>query len=179
VTGLPRLLVVVARLAPKKYGDHISHNVKGAGSSNFQPQILIQCSSAGDDDLYQLLLEFDLSLSHLDDAHEAYKASLSVPTPARKNSKAKTKDKPALVWKVVGRSQERFKAKAGRGHYTIEPAVSHPKKEKFYWARHFVDGKERSLVPRELPTADEAKALALHDYEQGARTSAPKRNPSP
>src|SRR5262249_61977406 len=25
----------VARLAPKKYGDHISHNVKGAGSSNF------------------------------------------------------------------------------------------------------------------------------------------------
>ena len=42
----------VARLAPKKYGDHISHNVKGAGSSNFQPQILIQCSSAGDDEGY-------------------------------------------------------------------------------------------------------------------------------
>src|SRR6266702_379802 len=35
----------VARLAPKKYGDHISHNVKGAGSNNFQPQILIQCST--------------------------------------------------------------------------------------------------------------------------------------
>jgi hypothetical protein len=34
----------VARLAPKKYGDHISHNVKGGGI-NFQPQILIQCSS--------------------------------------------------------------------------------------------------------------------------------------
>ena len=34
----------VARLAPKKYGDHISHNVKG-GINNFQPQILIQCSS--------------------------------------------------------------------------------------------------------------------------------------
>jgi len=33
-----------ARLAPKKYGDHISHNVKGGGI-NFQPQILIQCSS--------------------------------------------------------------------------------------------------------------------------------------
>jgi len=42
----------VARLAPKKYGDHISHDVKGAGSSNFQPQILIQCSSAGDDEGY-------------------------------------------------------------------------------------------------------------------------------
>jgi DNA polymerase IIIc chi subunit len=40
------------KLAPKKYGDHISHNVKGAGSSNFQPQILIQCSSAGDDEGY-------------------------------------------------------------------------------------------------------------------------------
>ena len=33
-----------ARLAPKKYGDHISHDVKG-GDINFQPQILIQCSS--------------------------------------------------------------------------------------------------------------------------------------
>src|SRR2546426_1135887 len=42
----------VARLAPKKYGDHISHNVKGAGSSNFQPQILIQCSSAGEEQEY-------------------------------------------------------------------------------------------------------------------------------
>ena len=40
----------VARLAPKKYGDHISHNVKGAGINNFQPQILIQCSSAGEDE---------------------------------------------------------------------------------------------------------------------------------
>jgi hypothetical protein len=33
----------VARLAPRKYGDHISHNIKGG--INFQPQILIQCSS--------------------------------------------------------------------------------------------------------------------------------------
>ena len=41
----------VARLAPKKYGDHISHDVKGGGI-NFQPQILIQCSSAGDDEGY-------------------------------------------------------------------------------------------------------------------------------
>ena len=32
-----------ARLAPKKYGDHIQHDVKGG--LNFQPQILIQCSS--------------------------------------------------------------------------------------------------------------------------------------
>jgi hypothetical protein len=36
---------LAARLAPKRYGDHVSHNVKGAGSINFQPQILIQCSS--------------------------------------------------------------------------------------------------------------------------------------
>jgi hypothetical protein len=42
----------VARLAPKKYGDHIRHDVKGAGGINFQPQILISCSSAGDDEGY-------------------------------------------------------------------------------------------------------------------------------
>src|SRR5262249_25438144 len=34
-----------ARLAPKKYGDHMSHDVKGGTNVNFQPQILIQCSS--------------------------------------------------------------------------------------------------------------------------------------
>jgi len=39
-----------ARLAPKKYGDRVSHDVKGAGSINFQPQILISCSSAGEDE---------------------------------------------------------------------------------------------------------------------------------
>jgi hypothetical protein len=33
-----------ARLAPKKYSDHITHDVK-SGGINFQPQILIQCSS--------------------------------------------------------------------------------------------------------------------------------------
>src|SRR5260370_14984371 len=42
----------VARLAPKKYGDHISHNVKGAGGINFQPQILISCSNAGEEHEY-------------------------------------------------------------------------------------------------------------------------------
>ena len=31
---------MAARLAPKKYGDHISHDVKGPGP-NFQPAILI------------------------------------------------------------------------------------------------------------------------------------------
>jgi len=41
---------MAARLAPKKYGDHISHDVKGGTNINFQPQILIQCSSAGEDD---------------------------------------------------------------------------------------------------------------------------------
>jgi hypothetical protein len=32
-----------ARLAPKKYGDRVEHDIKGG--VNFQPQILIQCSS--------------------------------------------------------------------------------------------------------------------------------------
>ena len=41
-----------ARLAPKKYGDHMSHDVKGGTNINFQPQILIQCSSAGEDQEY-------------------------------------------------------------------------------------------------------------------------------
>ena len=31
-----------ARLAPKKYGDHISHDVHGSTKLNFQPAILIQ-----------------------------------------------------------------------------------------------------------------------------------------
>ena len=34
---------LAARLAPKKYGDHVQHEHKGG--INFQPQILIQCSS--------------------------------------------------------------------------------------------------------------------------------------
>jgi hypothetical protein len=33
------------KLAPKKYGDRITHDVKGGTNINFQPQILIQCSS--------------------------------------------------------------------------------------------------------------------------------------
>ena len=36
----------VARLAPKKYGDHISHDVKGA-NLNFQPAVLIQIDGDG------------------------------------------------------------------------------------------------------------------------------------
>jgi hypothetical protein len=43
---------LAARLAPKKYGDHISHDVKGGTNINFQPQILIQCSSAGEEQEY-------------------------------------------------------------------------------------------------------------------------------
>ena len=31
-----------ARLAPKKYGDHISHDVRGSTSLNYQPAILIK-----------------------------------------------------------------------------------------------------------------------------------------
>ena len=41
-----------ARLAPKKYGEQITHDVKGTGINNFQPQILIQCSSAGEDEKF-------------------------------------------------------------------------------------------------------------------------------
>ena len=43
---------LAARMAPKKYGDHISHDVKGGTNINFQPQILIQCSSGGYEELY-------------------------------------------------------------------------------------------------------------------------------
>ena len=42
---------LAARMAPRKYGDHISHDVKGGGI-NFQPQILIQCSSGEYEELY-------------------------------------------------------------------------------------------------------------------------------
>ena len=38
------------KLAPKKYGDRVEHDVKGG--MNFQPQILIQCSSAGEEQEY-------------------------------------------------------------------------------------------------------------------------------
>jgi hypothetical protein len=38
------------KLAPKRYGDRVEHDHKGG--VNFQPQILIQCSSAGDDEGY-------------------------------------------------------------------------------------------------------------------------------
>src|SRR5215472_1983954 len=41
-----------ARLAPKKYGDHMSHDVKGGTNVNFRPQILIQCSSGEYEELY-------------------------------------------------------------------------------------------------------------------------------
>ena len=39
------------KLAPKKYGDRISHDVKGGGI-NFQPQVLISRSSAGEEQEY-------------------------------------------------------------------------------------------------------------------------------
>jgi len=44
--------MAAARLAPKKYGDHISHHVKGSTNINFQPQILVQCSSGEYEELY-------------------------------------------------------------------------------------------------------------------------------
>jgi len=40
----------VGKLAPKVYGDRIEHDVKGG--MNFQPQSLIQCSSAGEEQEY-------------------------------------------------------------------------------------------------------------------------------
>ena len=43
---------LAARMAPKKYGDRISHDVKGGTNINFQPQILIQCSSGEYEELY-------------------------------------------------------------------------------------------------------------------------------
>jgi hypothetical protein len=57
--------------------------------------------------LYQLLLEFDLSLSHLDDAHEAHKAELEKemakpPKPKRSKRKAHAKDVPDMVIEFRG-----------------------------------------------------------------------------
>ena len=43
-----------ARLAPKKYGDHISHEVKGPGA-NFQPAILITVDSQPHDEFARQL----------------------------------------------------------------------------------------------------------------------------
>src|SRR5262245_61007462 len=43
---------LAARMAPKKYGDRINHDVKGDTNVNFQPQILIQCSSGEYEQLY-------------------------------------------------------------------------------------------------------------------------------
>jgi len=37
------------KLAPKKYGDHISHDIKGPGA-NLQPAVLIQIGSADRED---------------------------------------------------------------------------------------------------------------------------------
>jgi terminase small subunit-like protein len=37
-----------ARLAPKKYGDHISHDVHGSTKLNFQPAILIKSAASRD-----------------------------------------------------------------------------------------------------------------------------------
>jgi hypothetical protein len=34
---------LASKLAPRKYGDRVEHDIKGG--MNFQPQILIQCSS--------------------------------------------------------------------------------------------------------------------------------------
>ena len=62
---------MAARLAPKKYGDRISHDVKGPGP-NFQPQILIQCSS-------------DFDAEGLDDVHAAPEAAGGAPQQGNGN----------------------------------------------------------------------------------------------
>jgi hypothetical protein len=43
-----------ARLAPKKYGDRISHDVKGRGA-NFQPAVLVQIGSVEREDDAKLI----------------------------------------------------------------------------------------------------------------------------
>ena len=43
-----------ARLAPKKYGDRISHDVKGPGA-NFQPAVLVQIGSVEREDDAKLI----------------------------------------------------------------------------------------------------------------------------
>ena len=41
----------VARLAPKKYGDQISHDGHGGAALNFQPAILIRVTGAAEADV--------------------------------------------------------------------------------------------------------------------------------
>jgi len=42
------------KLAPKKYGDHLSHDIKGSGA-NFQPAVLIQIGRAEREDDAKLI----------------------------------------------------------------------------------------------------------------------------
>jgi len=37
---------MAARLAPKKYGDHVSHDVQGDTTPNFQPAVLVRVGPA-------------------------------------------------------------------------------------------------------------------------------------
>ena len=41
----------VARLAPKKYGDHISDDVQGGAAFNVQPAVLIRVTGEADADV--------------------------------------------------------------------------------------------------------------------------------
>ena len=50
------------KLAPKKYGDHISHDIKGPGV-NFQPAVLIQIGSGEREDDAKLIEGINLESS--------------------------------------------------------------------------------------------------------------------
>jgi hypothetical protein len=49
----------VARLAPKKYGDQISHDGHGGAALNFQPAILIRVTGAAEADVRSASEEAD------------------------------------------------------------------------------------------------------------------------
>jgi hypothetical protein len=72
----------------------------------------------------------------------------------------------ALTWKPTGELDGRpsFRAKAGCGYYEAN-AVIVSGGQRLYEARHSIDGKQRRIG--DAQDADEAKALAQSDYEQG------------
>jgi hypothetical protein len=105
------------------------------------------------------------------------------PPPAPASVKPKRKAAPALVWKQIGND---FKAKAGRGRYVVERGfIPESKTEYFYEAAHYIDGKQRVVTPNSIAgmetvtTADEAKAFAQRDWEQGNADERTHKQPPP
>jgi hypothetical protein len=86
----------------------------------------------------------------------------------------------ALEWKVVGvwDGRESFRANAGRGYYRVDAAIGSG--ERFYVLCNYVGRKQRSIGgSRGFKTAEEAKAAAQQDYEQGDVAERTLKEPQP